>query len=156
MTPVARSQIPKWTVQAAAQYDSEPLFEEAYLSFRLDANYRSAYYGNFNPMPAVGATGGTLPPELLALFGLPNTAAGRLTYMEMLDRQQVIGVFWLANARVSLSNVKLGGSRAKLSAFARNLFNERNGIVSAQNFGVAVGAIWVEKRTFGIDLSVDF
>jgi iron complex outermembrane receptor protein len=32
---------PKWTANLAAQYDTRPLFDEAYLSFRLDDTFRS-------------------------------------------------------------------------------------------------------------------
>jgi iron complex outermembrane receptor protein len=32
---------PKWTANLAAQYDTRPLFAEAYLSLRLDATFRS-------------------------------------------------------------------------------------------------------------------
>ncbi|CAN7444825.1 TonB-dependent receptor [Phenylobacterium sp. LjRoot225] len=33
---------PKWTTNLSAQYDTEPLFDDAHLSFRVDANFRSS------------------------------------------------------------------------------------------------------------------
>lgn len=49
------SQRPKWTVNMSAQYDSPPVVGDAYLTFRADANYRSAHAGTaYTAYQAVG------------------------------------------------------------------------------------------------------
>jgi len=54
------SQRPKWTAQLSAEYKSQPVIGEAYLTLRADANYRSAHPGTaYNA--ATFQTNGRLP-----------------------------------------------------------------------------------------------
>jgi iron complex outermembrane receptor protein len=150
-------QTPEWTLQGAVQYDTPAIYNEMFLSFRVDANYRSEYGGGVGTPVAtsVGATGGTLPNALLDLYGLSHDAAGRIAYAKIVDEQAMVGGFWLANARVTLENVVIGGSKGKVSVYVRNLFNEEGKAFSA-TYGLSIGSVWVDDRRVGVDLSLSF
>ncbi|TZG28779.1 TonB-dependent receptor [Sphingomonas montanisoli] len=148
---------PEWTLQGSVQYDTQPIIGDAYLSIRLDANYRSHYEAQTIPTtPALG-----LPRELLALYGLPtataaDVAASTQTYTDLLVKNGRLGGFWLANARISLVDVPIGGTKGRISGYVRNMFNEKHGLSYLAFYGISAGGTFVERRSFGLDLSVEF
>lgn len=146
---------PAWTVQLAAQYDTPALFNDAYLSFRIDGNYRSRSSVT-QPVP----TTGFLPVELLRLYGLPTGNAAEVAssiaaYAKLYNDNSIVGNVWLANARISLSDLNIGRSKARISGFVKNIFDEDGAVYNAY-FGYSSGANYVRAREFGVDLLIDF
>lgn len=121
---------PKWTVNLAGQYESEPLFADVTMLARLDANWRSASF-------AIGAVPGSL------------NAAEQQAYRKGSE----MPAHWLVNGRVALQGIEIGGSTATVSLWAKNLLNSR-----AINYSISlvldVAADYERARTFGADLSI--
>jgi iron complex outermembrane receptor protein len=87
---------PDWTANGSIQYETQPLFAEAYVSFRVDINYRSQYDAvKFNLTPLLGEKG----------FSPATT---------------------LINGRVVLSSIDVGPGRLEAAVWARNILNERS------------------------------
>lgn len=157
LSPITNPLAPETTIQASAQYDTPPIWGDAYLTFRVDGNYRSKYVTNATAFPSTGF----LPKELLAAYGLPvaspaEVASSIATYSRWLNDWTQDGGFWLANARVSLVDIGIGASKARITGFVRNIFDEKRGKVVTANYGVSAGSTFVEARTFGIDFAVEF
>lgn len=75
-----------------------------------------------------------------------NTATGDARYM--------IGDYGLLNARVTLSELPIGGGDWRLSAFGRNL-TDKAYYVTHFTAG-APGAIFGERRTYGLELTFEY
>lgn len=149
---------PEWTAQLLAQYDTQPIAGDAYLAFRIDANYRSSVFPNAtNIAVATAAAPSTskLPAEFLALYGLTTSEADVLKYAQYLDKFSKIGGFWTVNARVSLLDIPVGNTKAHASAWVRNLF-DKTGLVQAANYGMAMGGVFSQNRRIGLDIGIDF
>jgi iron complex outermembrane receptor protein len=118
----------KFTASGNIQYDTEPLWGEAFLSFRVDVNYRSKYDAvKFNYLPAPDA-----PPILRKKGFSPGTA--------------------LVNGRIALSNMGLSGGRVEAAVWARNLFNERP-IAYPPSYPYGMFTTYERARTFGLDVT---
>ena len=63
--------------------------------------------------------------------------------------------FWLVNARASLSDIDLGGSKARVSFFVQNLTNKKN-LEFAADVGSVIVGFFRQPRTYGLDLSFEF
>ncbi|HKT75586.1 MAG TPA: TonB-dependent receptor [Sphingobium sp.] len=117
---------PKWTSNLSAQYETEPLFGDARLMFRVDGVWRSKYR---------------------ALRQTTLTAA----YNPVLYSDAM----WVVNGRVALRDVKLGGSKAEIAAWVRNLTDSDNPAQPIY-FGTFATTNYQRARTFGVDLTFDF
>lgn len=120
----------KTTASAALQYDL-PRFPIGLVSARIEYNYRSKVYF----YPATGAYYGTPFSEQIA-------GAGRSLF----------------DARLTLSELTIGGAEASLSLWGKNLTDEEYRVHAADmgpTLGYA-GNTWAEPRSYGIDLSVSF
>ena len=62
---------------------------------------------------------------------------------------------WRVDARASLADIPVGGSKAKLSAWVRNAFDDRT-IANATSVGGLITGQFPEPRTYGLDFSVEF
>jgi iron complex outermembrane receptor protein len=87
---------PKWTMNLSAQYETTPVYGDAYLSFRADLAYRSKFEG----------TSRDLSPVLTNLADVDAT--------------------WLLNGRIALSELAVAGHKAEISLWGRNLTNNKN------------------------------
>lgn len=85
---------PKWTGNVYAQYKSQPIFDESYISLRADANYQSKI--NFTPRNYK-----TYDAEII-------TAPA----------------YWLVNARAAIEDIEVGGLNATLALWGKNLFDK--------------------------------
>jgi iron complex outermembrane receptor protein len=164
---------PEWTASVSAQYDAMHFGNGMYLSFKADGNYRSRAYNlhysaitaqggyvAYNFTGAAASTPGT--PEynykaLLTYLGYspatnPNA---ELQYVTALNKASEGEAYWLANLRVSLMDIPLAGTKARASAYVKNLFNER-ATTNGSNYGGYFGSSFEEDRTYGVDLSVEF
>jgi len=118
----------KWTANGNIQYDTEPLWGEAFLSFRVDVNYRSKYDAvKFNFLPFVGAE-----PILRTKGFSPGTA--------------------IVNGRLALSHVALGGGTIEAALWGRNIFNERS-LAYPPSYPYGMFTTYDRARTFGLDVS---
>jgi len=62
---------------------------------------------------------------------------------------------WLVNGRIALENIDLGGHKATLALWGRNLFNE-DALKYPAALGVVVAAAYEDARTVGVDLTFEF
>jgi len=87
---------PKWTANLYAQYETQPVYGDAYLSFRVDGAYRSKFHG----------TSRDLSVQLAGKAEVDST--------------------WLVNSRIALTDLTISGSKVEISLWGRNLTNNKN------------------------------
>ena len=63
---------------------------------------------------------------------------------------------WMVNARVALRNIAIGGAKAELAGWVRNLTQNREIAFGNQTLRFLGSANYVPARTFGADLTFDF
>lgn len=117
---------PRWTGQVFGQV-STPIEQIGTATFRLDATYQGT-------------------SRLTAQGGYVSAALNDL----VTDK-----AFWLVNARASLSDIDLGGSKARVSFFVQNLTNKKN-LEFAADVGSVIVGFFRQPRTYGLDLSFEF
>lgn len=125
-TPFAR---PEWTGSVFASYETPPIVGDMTLNLRADALYRSKldFSGNPNRQIALGVS-----PQYLSS-----------------------PAHWRINSRAALKNIQLGGVTAELAVWGRNLANKRYAN-STLFLPFSVAANYDPKRTYGVDLTVEF
>ena len=117
---------PRWTGQVFGQV-STPIEQVGTATLRLDATYQGT-------------------SRLTAQGGYASAALNDL----VTDK-----AFWLVNARASLSDIDLGGSKARVSFFVQNLTNKKN-LEFAADVGSVIVGFFRQPRTYGVDLSFEF
>jgi iron complex outermembrane receptor protein len=130
---------PKWTINLSSQYDSPELFGGVHFMARIDGNFRSKQL--LSSDVAIGS--GLKQPETPGLRDAATAPAS-----------------WLVNGRMGLSGFEIGGAKAEVAVWGKNIF-DNNKIV--QFSGLDLGAvgyiapvIYERARTFGVDLTVQF
>ncbi|MDG2004115.1 MAG: TonB-dependent receptor [Novosphingobium sp.] len=125
--PLALAQRPKWTGTAWGQYDTQPLFGDAYASFRLDATYFGKMLTDQNQFRTA--------PEILIL-------ANRKAFVTL-------------NGRIALKQVEVGGAELEFALWGKNLTDNKSRnfelvqeIISSANF--------IPARSYGLDITVMF
>ena len=118
---------PKWTANVSAQYDSDPIFSDATLMFRVDGNWRSV-------LPSLYRTA-ILPPSYDEVKNLPAR--------------------WLVNSRLALRNIELSGGKVEVAVWVKNLFDydKAEFAFDANVFGAVS---WGQARSFGLDATLEF
>ena len=94
---------PPWTGSLWAQYQTEPLIGDAYLTFRADGIWQSRMQFAQNP-------------NLPAYVANPNYVANP--------------AYWLLNGRIALRDLDLGGVKTELAFWGRNLTDAKYGMFS--------------------------
>ncbi len=122
---------PKWTVSLFGAYETQPLWNEATLQFRMDGQYRSAIKYFANPVQTLYPDGSN--------SAIINGTKG----------------FMLVNGRVALRHLKIGGADAELAFWGKNITNRKDSIF-ALDASYSTSLNYVAPRTFGVDLNVDF
>lgn len=122
------TQRPKWTAQFSAQMESQPLIDDVRVSWRIDANYRSAHAGTAYP-----------------------NAPGGIQYQD----EGRIPKSWIVNSAFSISDIAVaGGVSGKVSLWVKNLFDQDTPrYVLLAPFSAA--ATYERARTYGIDLTFE-
>lgn len=120
---------PKWVGSAWAQYETPPLVDEAYLSFRGDGRYQSRIGNATTPLTPSYQTWAA------GVFDTPG--------------------YWIFNARVALKDLDVRGIDTELALWGRNLTDNR-AKAAGLNLGVAAAANYIPARTYGLDLAVKF
>ncbi len=72
-----------------------------------------------------------------------------------LDRDATSQAHWLVNARVSLQDIPIGRTQARISLYGQNLFNKRV-VQHAADIGGFFGASYNRPRSYGIETSIEF
>ncbi|HKT76427.1 MAG TPA: TonB-dependent receptor [Sphingobium sp.] len=120
---------PKWTSNLNLQYESQPIFNDATFYLRADANWRSKMRTDGNPDRA------TLLPVFATSAYSPAS--------------------WIVNGRAAIRDIDLGGVKAELGLWGRNLTNNRAPIFTI-NFNFLASANFEEARSYGVDLGIKF
>jgi iron complex outermembrane receptor protein len=118
---------PKWTGNLFGQYETDPLFGDATLMARVDATYRGKMFLDQNRNRNI--------PAFAALHAADAA--------------------WVVNGRLALRNLSLGGAKAEVAVWGKNIFNDRSVTFPLIQAGFA-SATFQPARTFGADLIVDF
>jgi iron complex outermembrane receptor protein len=119
---------PEWTLGLSAEYDFPQPILNGNPSIRIDANYiTDLHFGPAGPAYPLYAAGLTFPAR------------------------------WVVNARATLADIPVGDSSAKISLWAKNLFDQHyfsyalNGTV-----GGAIQANAAPPTSYGIDISFKY
>jgi iron complex outermembrane receptor protein len=122
-------QRPAWTANAYASYETEPVFNDATLMFRVDVAYRGKILQMQNPAQQ-------LYPDL--------------SNLPLKDAQAYATI----NGRIALKHLKFGGVDGELAVWGRNLTDRAEPGYANNSLGAA--APYMTGRTFGLDLNLDF
>jgi len=122
--------IPDWTGNLAAQYESDPLFGESFVSANVSGNWHSSTRMEQNPA----------------------RAEANPTWLEWTPAS------WVVNARVALKKIDLGfaGAQGEVALWGRNLTDNREPTFALNFFGLAQSASYMDERSYGADFSVKF
>jgi len=120
---------PKKTGTAFISYETQPFAGEATASFRIDGIYRSSFLYSSSPQRRL-AQG--VPAQELSSPG-----------------------HWKLNARAAIKNFSIGGVKAEIALWGRNLTNKAYGTSNLfLPWGTPVN--YEPKRTYGVDFGIDF
>jgi iron complex outermembrane recepter protein len=122
--------IPKWTTDLSAEYQTVPVFSQARLVFHADANWHDTIAYGGNPM-----LGQQIPPFASVLTAPPA---------------------WIVNARVALRDIKTGPMTTEVAFWTRNLTNNRDFNFPLDLNGFEESTSFVQPRTFGLDLNLKY
>ncbi|RYE64670.1 MAG: hypothetical protein EOO83_00560 [Oxalobacteraceae bacterium] len=125
--PLAVSLRPDWTASTFAQYETQPLIGDAFLSFRIDANWRSRMLLDQNQNRAV--------PQIAVL--------------------KSVDPYWLVNGRVALRKISIGRVEGELAVWGRNLTNNRSATFALVQ-ELASSANYNSARSYGADFMIKF
>ena len=131
----------KWTSSLSAQYESEPVWGNAGIVARIDGNYKSKQ----QKVPIVPLASG----NNLNLFGINATEQTNFS-----NAQRIPG-YWLVNGLIALQGIEMGGTKATLALWGRNLFDTKQ-VSYAPSLVYAISADYERARTYGVDLTVEF
>jgi iron complex outermembrane receptor protein len=122
--------MPTWMGSVNAQYETSPIFGDAYLMFRADANYQGRYRVLPNPDVEIQ----------IPAFAPYEFSPAR----------------WIVNARVALRDVKIGSANTELGLWARNLFDNKDANYTFQFGDIEMNSSFQAARTYGVDLILNF
>jgi iron complex outermembrane receptor protein len=119
---------------ASGSIDYEVPLNNMALRFHLDGNYDSGYYGAYTD------------PGFNALTGV-------VTYKQPKGEAGLV-----FNGRIAIADIDLrnGGAKLTISAWARNLFNEEHIFLKSAAATSGVAGFFNEARTFGGELNIRF
>ena len=119
--------LPKFTSNIYAQFQSDPIWGEAKLVARVDADWRSRI------RYISGATALAIPEYAPLRYGPQR---------------------WLLNTRIGFENV--GPLHMNISFWTRNLTNNKDPLFPLQFAAYEVATNFQQARTFGVDTSFRF
>ncbi|TVV76739.1 TonB-dependent receptor [Sphingomonas solaris] len=120
---------PKWTSNLSAQYITPPVFGNATVLARIDAQWRSKLVNDPN------ADRATLIPIYADIVSLPSQ--------------------WLLNSRVALRDIDFGDVSAELAVWGRNLTNDKKALYPLI-LAFSTGTSYQAARTYGLELIVKY
>lgn len=117
-----------WTGGLWGQYETQPLFGNATMMFRIDGTFHSLYWQSQNRV--------NLIPAFKGIDTVPAS--------------------WNVNARIALRNIDIGGVKAELAGWVKNLTQNREATFALQTLSMLGSANYVPARTIGADLTIQF
>ena len=122
---------PSWTANLYGTYETQPLIGDATMQFRVDAAYRSKGL-------------------------LTNTPVGTVARMGAFNAAYInVPAHWKMNARAALRNINLGGIKAEVAVWAKNLTNTKyHNAALFLSQGTALN--YDPARTYGLDFGIQF
>ena len=123
---------PNFTGTLGAQYTSDPVWQEAYVTARIDANFRSQMLMTSNTISSTSPN--VSDPAIIAAATSPFV--------------------WLVNTRVALSEINLGPTKAEVALWSKNLLDNRE-VDQYVGLGPVGSVIYAPARTFGVDVRFD-
>ena len=123
--------VAKWIGQVYGQYQSQPVFDDATVLFRLDANYQGKYRNISDP---------DFREDGEAAFAPYEFTKAR----------------WILNGRLALRDVKMGAVSAEFGVWARNLTNNRDALYTLQFGDFLINSSYQPARTYGLDINFKF
>jgi iron complex outermembrane receptor protein len=129
--PYLLNGVAKWIGQVYGQYQSQPVFDDATVLFRLDANYQGKYRNISNP---------NFRDDGEAAFAPYEFTKAR----------------WILNGRLALRDMKMGAVSAEVGVWVRNMTNNRDALYTLQFGDFLINSSYQPARTFGIDLNFKF
>jgi iron complex outermembrane receptor protein len=118
---------PEWTANAYAQYTSQPIWDDAVFTARIQGNYQSTMAASPNA-------------------NIKNTLAAYT---------KSVPSYWLVNGRMALENISMGAFDATIALWGKNIFDNKS-ISFPFNQSGGASATYIEPRRYGIDLTVEF
>jgi iron complex outermembrane receptor protein len=118
---------PEWTANAYAQYTSEPIWDEAIFTARVQGNYQSTMTASPNA---------NIKSQLAAYT---RTVPG----------------YWLINARAALEKLAIGPFEGTIALWGKNLSDNKS-ISFPFNQSGGASATYIEPRRYGIDLTIEY
>jgi len=118
---------PDWTGTLSAAYESAPISGDMRFTARVDGNWHSKE-------SVLSGSAGANPLYAAAVY---------------------VPASWVVNGRMGLKNIELGGVKADLAVWSRNMFNNRD-MTYALPLGPLVAGNFQAARTVGADLTVQF
>ncbi|HEX7853893.1 MAG TPA: TonB-dependent receptor [Sphingobium sp.] len=119
---------PDWTGGVWGQYETPPLFGDANLLLRVDANWRDKLRLDSNS-------------------ARNNPVFSPLAYSP---------ASWIVNGRAALRNLDLGGVKTEVAAWVKNLTQNRAATFALILSGFEASANFQPARTYGVDLTIQF
>jgi len=120
---------PEMTANLGINYETAPLFEDAYMIFSVSGNWRDKYRLDQNPARAAAV------PQYGVVEYSPEG--------------------WVVNARVSLAGLQLWGAEGEIALWGRNLTDYDKPIYSL-NLVAMTTANYMEERSYGLDVKFKF
>jgi iron complex outermembrane receptor protein len=126
----AHQLIPTWTSSMYAQYITDPVFQDAFVSMRLDATWHSPIL--MDPNPYIG--------QLFPSFAGTSYSPAQ----------------WMLNTRVALENITIGPTTGEIAFWVHNLNDSQAKQFQDRFVDWFVSASFVQARSFGADLIIKF
>jgi iron complex outermembrane receptor protein len=123
------AQRPAWTANGNASYETEPLFGDATLQFRVDVAYRGKILQFLNPA--------------LSLYPDGSNAS-------LMDAR----AYTTINGRIALKHLKFGNVDGEIAVWGRNLTDRAE--PGYANTTTVNATTFTTARTFGLDVNLDF
>jgi iron complex outermembrane receptor protein len=149
----ARALAAKETFSFSSQYDFPAFSNRSHFLILFDGDYRSRYFAqnvNYDTSNGFIATA-PIPANLYQALGY----ASQEDYLAAVFKASQAGGYWLLNARLALVDLSIGKTVGRISAFVRNLADERD-LSYASLSGATVDGTYERPRTYGIELNFDF
>jgi iron complex outermembrane receptor protein len=119
-----------WVGNVNGQYITRPLFDEATMLFRIDANYQGKSWTITDPDIATN----------IPAFAPYQSSPAR----------------WIVNTRVALRDIPLGRVKGEVAVWSRNLTNNRDTLFPFQFGTILYTNSYQSARTFGADFVLKY
>lgn len=128
--PYRTTGIAPWIGATNATYLTQPLFADATMLFRVDANYQGKFRSIANPNIE----------NVIPVFAPYEFSKAR----------------WIVNGRIALRDIPVGTAKGEIGLWGRNLTNNRDALYQLQFGDILMNSSFQPARTYGLDFIVTF